>query len=105
MGWNGFSRRTRIDLIRAILLVGLGSALAIWLTAAPPAADSLGDPLATSKVYRRALEMYGGTANVVAAEITDWFRGLWHGRGLAGTVAALSLAAALGVHLLGERDS
>ena len=81
MGWNGFSRKTRTDLIRGTLLVGLGSALAVWFTAAPPDADPLGDALQTSKIYRRTLETYGGTANVAAAEFMDWFRGLWHGRG------------------------
>ena len=100
MGWNGFSRKTRTDLIRGALLIGLGSALAVWFTAAPPDADPLGDALQTSKIYRRTLETYGGTANVAAAEFMDWFRGFWHGRALAVTLVVLTLAAVLLVHLL-----
>ena len=102
MGWNGFSRRTRNDLIRGILLVCLGSALAVYFTAAEPAPDPLGDPLQTSKVYLRNMEMYGGAANVVATELREGFLRLWHGRALAGTLAVLTLAAVLAVHLASE---
>ena len=37
------------------------------------------------------MEVYGGTANVLAAEIRGWLEGLWHGRALALTVACLSV--------------
>jgi hypothetical protein len=100
MGWNGFSRRTCRDLVRGLLLVGLSSALAVWFTASGAGPDPLGDPLADSKVYRRSLEMYGGSANVMASEFMDGFKQLWHGRPLAGTLVVLTLAAVLAVFLL-----
>jgi hypothetical protein len=66
----------------------------IYLTAQPPPANPLGyDPLDTKK-YLHDLEVYGGKANVLAAEFRDWFDSLWHGRRLAFTVAALALIAA-----------
>jgi len=37
-----------------------------------------------------------GTANVVAARLTDWFKGLWHGRSLAFTVAVFTVVVCLG---------
>ncbi len=33
------------------------------------------------------MELYGGKANVLAAELLQWFASLWHGRRLALTVA------------------
>ena len=93
-------RRTRTDIIRAILLVGLTSAVAVYFTAGAGAADPLGSPQDTSKVYRRTMEMVGGQANLVASDITAWIKGLWHGRTLAFTLAALTLAAAYGFHFV-----
>ncbi len=77
-----------------ILILGLGAAVILFLTAVPPAADPLGyDPL-TNKKYLRELQMYGGKANVFSAELMDWFNGLWHGYNLAYTVAVLTLVLA-----------
>ena len=96
--------RTRRDLIRAILLVGLAAAAAVYFTARPPEPGPLGNPLEESKVYQRNLEMYGGTANLVAAQLRESFLGLWRGRTLALTLAALTLAVAGLVHLVtGDR--
>jgi hypothetical protein len=55
------------------------------------------DPLAdqhSSKKYLHDLEVYGGKANVLAAEFREWFAGLWRGKSLAGTIAVLTVAAA-----------
>jgi hypothetical protein len=93
-------RQTRVDVARAILLVGLTSALAVFLTARNPAPDPLGNPLETSKLYRRNLELYGGDANVLASELLEEFAGLWRGKPLAFTLAVLTLAAAGGFLLL-----
>ena len=90
MGSDGLQRRTRVDLVRGILVVGLGSALAVYFTASGAAPDPLGDPLANSKVYRRSLELYGGKANVLVAELMAWFNGLWHGKSLAYTMASIT---------------
>jgi hypothetical protein len=84
--------------IAAILVVGLGSALAIYVTAGPVADDPLG--LQDSRPYLRAMELYGGKANILAAELLDWFQSLWHGRRLAATVACITVLSAAGVWLV-----
>ena len=76
-------------------VLGLGTALAIYLTTAPEVVDPLlGDPFANKK-YLREMRMMGGQGNVLAAEFNDWFAGLWHGRSLAGTVAVLTVGTVL----------
>ena len=78
-----------------LLLLGLGSALVIYLTAAPVVVDPLlGEPLSNKK-YLRELRVIGGQGNVLAAEFDDWFGGLWRGRELAGTVAVLTVGLTL----------
>lgn len=78
-----------------LLLLGLGAALAIFLTAAPEVEDPLlGDKFATKK-YQREMRMMGGRGNVAAAEFSEWFAGLWHGRSLGGTVAVLTIGTVL----------
>lgn len=94
--------RTRKDLVRAVLLVGLAASAAVYFTAQPAGAGPLGNPLEESKVYRRTLEVYGGAANVLAAELREGFQDLWRGRALALTLAVLTLAAAGIVHLATE---
>jgi hypothetical protein len=79
---------------RAILVLGFAAAVVIYLTAQPPPGNPLGyDPLDTKR-YLHDLEVYGGKANVLAAEFRDWFDSLWHGRRLAITVAVLTVMAA-----------
>jgi hypothetical protein len=73
----------------AILLVGLGSAIMIYFQAESTAVDVF-NPMA-SKAYLRELQLYGGKFNVLAAELSQWFGGLWHGRRLAYTVGVLTL--------------
>jgi len=58
------------------------------------ARDPLGYDPEDSKRYLRDLERYGGKANIVAGEITDWFNGLWHGRRLAFIVACVTVIVA-----------
>ena len=70
----------------SILAVGLIAALAIYVAAAR-APDDSSDELTDSKQYLRQMELYGGKANVLAAELQHWFASLWHGRRLALTVA------------------
>jgi hypothetical protein len=89
----------RAHLVTALILaVGLTAALVIYLTAATPD-DSAIDP-ADSKQYLRQMELYGGKANLLAAEIRAWFASLWHGRRLALTVAVVTVAAAVGYWLV-----
>lgn len=84
---------TRLRLITAaILIVGLGSAAWIYLTAESAPEDPLG--LGDSKQYARAMELYGGKANVLAGELMHWFQGLWQGKRLALTVACMTVLVA-----------
>jgi hypothetical protein len=91
MKWGLLTPQARIRAgTRAILVLGFAAAAVIYLTAQPSPANPLGyDPLDTKK-YLHDLEVYGGKANVIAAEFTDWFAGLWHGKRLAFTVAVLT---------------
>ena len=93
-----------------VLVVGLCSSVIIFLNAQPMPPNPLGyDPLDTKKSLR-ALELYGGTLNVLATEFTEWFDGLWHGKELAFTVAFIALALAslcwfLATHPPSDRDT
>ncbi len=90
-------------LTAAVLAAGLGSAAAIFFAAGPEPENPLGyDPMDT-KLYLHQLEVYGGTANVLAAEFREWFVGLWHGRNLAGTVAVLTILAVLAMRFVAAR--
>jgi hypothetical protein len=74
-----------------ILALGLGSAITIYVIASSRPDNPLGyEPLET-KQYRHDLEMYGGKANILAAEFSDWFQSLWYGKRLAVTIAILTL--------------
>jgi hypothetical protein len=79
-----------------VLLLGLGSAAAIYALAEPPDDDPLLADLHSNRKYKRELAVYGGRANVVSAEFIDWFGGLWHGRNLAGTVVVITAVVTLG---------
>jgi hypothetical protein len=85
-------QRTLFYLISVIiLLVGLTGALSIYLSAGG-LSDSVPMPgLENSKEYLREVEVYGGTANVLATEFLQWFDGLWHGQQLAFTVAFIAV--------------
>ena len=95
MKWRLLTPEARVSAItRAILVLGFVAAVVIYLTAQPPAENPLGyDPLDTKK-YLHDLQLYGGTANVLAAQFRDWFDGLWHGKPLAFTVLVLTVIAA-----------
>ncbi len=87
----------------AILLAGLGSAFAIYLAAEDTAPSDLVIEFESSKAYRHELELYGGKLNVLASDLMAWFDGLWHGRALAFTVAAITVAVAAGVFLVAHQ--
>jgi len=79
---------------RAILAVGFSASIAVFAAAGARPEDPLTDQL-NSKKYLHDLEMYGGKANVLASEFREWFAGLWYGRNLAFTIAALTVLTAL----------
>jgi len=82
----------RLRFVGAVILVlGLASAIWIYLAAAPATGDALGYNPEESKQYLRTMELYGGKANVLAAELRQWFEGLWHGTRLAYTVACATV--------------
>lgn len=86
------SRAKRIT--AAIVGVGLIAAVIVFFTAQPAEEFPLGyDPL-TNKKNILELERLGGRANVMAAQLTQWWNGLWHGRTLAGTLVVLTLLVA-----------
>lgn len=107
MKWKITNLQTLLYLITVIiLLVGLGSAILIYLTAENDSDRFLGYevvggyvyPIAPedSKKYMHDLELYGGKTNVLANEIMRWFDGLWHGKSLAFTVACITIFISLG---------
>ena len=96
MRWDDRDRRRRhLAVATGILLAGLAAAVVIYVRATATADAPLEFSPDTSKRYLRDLELYGGTANVLAVEAKTWWDGLWHGTSLAYTVAALALLAAL----------
>ncbi len=85
---------------RSILTAGFGAAIVVYLVDLARPENPLGyDPLQTKK-YRHDLEMYGGKANVLAAELREWFVGLWYGRHLAFTIAVITVLLAVGVRFV-----
>jgi hypothetical protein len=87
--------KKRVQLVAAgILGVGLVTALLVYLTAQEPEENPLVDQIENSKAYRRSLELYGGKANLLAEDFSNWFSSLWHGKTLGITIAILTLLAA-----------
>ena len=78
-----------------ILILGLGSASSLYLTAEPTPVNPSEYDRFTSKKYVRELERFGGKFAVLTAELSQWFAGLWHGKSLAVTIGILSLLLAL----------
>lgn len=82
-----------------VLLIGLSVAAPIFAMAPPETEDNyMGTYVATvgdSKKYQHELEVIGGKGAVLAAEFSDWFGSLWHGKRLAGTIAVISVGVSL----------
>ncbi|WP_059412279.1 hypothetical protein [Cupriavidus basilensis] len=80
----------------AILAAGWTAAVLVYLNAAraETSPDLLYGP-GWQRQYDFQLERIGGKAAVLAAEFSQWFGGLWHGRQLAVTLAILATVAAL----------
>lgn len=83
----------------AILLLGLGSALAIYLTATEAPADPFAE-FEKSKKFAYELERMGGKAALAANDLNKWFAGLWQGEALAYTVAVITLVVAAGYYFI-----
>lgn len=98
-GLKPYLQRRRRLVAGAVLVAGLAAGLLIYVTAPPPAQNPLGNEAEQSKQYLREMETYGGTANVLASEIREWFDSLWHPPILGVTVACLSAALAAAIFL------
>jgi hypothetical protein len=107
MNWKILPRRTRLNLLGAIiLLVGLGSAALIYSRAADTPYGALGYETADgtiypimpedSKMYRHNLELYGGKLNVVMDDFRRWFLGLWQGKSLAVIITCTTIIISFG---------
>jgi hypothetical protein len=79
----------------AILIIGFGSAISIYLTAEPTPVNPFGYDRFASKSYVRDLERFGGKFAVLTAELSQWLAELWHGKSLAVVIAISSLSLAL----------
>ena len=116
MKWKIADLHTCLNLISAIiLLVGLGSAILIYLKAENNSSAVLGYeeeggsiyPIfpEDSKKYLRDLELYGGKANVLMDELRRGFAGLWHGRSLAFTIACITIFISFGFYYAANHSS
>lgn len=106
--------RESLILISAIVLIlGLGSAIFIYLTAGDDAGTILGYEIIggsvypvspeDSKVYRRDLEHVGGKAAIVVDDFSRWFGGLWQGKSLAFTIAVISIFISFVIFFIADR--
>lgn len=92
-----------------ILLIGLVSAAIIYHRAGNVPYGALGYeggyPIMPedSRQYLRSMELYGGTANVLADELRRWFVGLWHGKSLAFIIAVTSILISAGFFIASQR--
>ncbi len=93
------SKQTRLYLIAAvILLVGLSSAILIYMTAQNNPDNVL--DFENSKMYVHNLELYGGKANILASELRNWFAGLWQGKSLAYTIGCIAIVLSSGIFFI-----
>lgn len=83
----------------AILLVGFGGAVAIYLTAAEAPVDPFAE-FEKSKKFAYELERMGGKAAILANDFNKWFAGLWQGESLSYTVAVITIIIAAGYYFI-----
>ena len=98
-----------------IALVGLSSALLIYLTAGEDSGldenvqivvvdgKTYRVPLASTKSYRRELQRFGGGAALLFDDLDRWFEGLWRGRSLAITLAWITAFVSVGLFLFARQ--
>jgi len=86
-----------------VLVLGLASALGIYLGADDAPASAALSEMHGSKPYVHQLERFGGKAAVLFDEFNRWFAGLWEGRQLGITVAWITLGLAAAIALVARR--
>ena len=85
----------------AVLIVGICSAVNIYLSVPNPSDNMLELEPEVTKTYLRNLEMYGGKANVLAYEIRSWYARLWEGESLAYTMGCITIAVSYALFWIG----
>ena len=100
--------RTLLFAASAVVLVcGLSAGLALYASAddEPEATASTALLLSpeSSKIYNRELQRFGGKPALLFDEVLRWFGGLWQGKTLGKTIAALGALAAAGLFLVARR--
>jgi hypothetical protein len=85
-----------------IFSVGIVISVVIYVTARPPTEHPFGfNPLHT-KLYLRELELFGGKGNIMAAELMEWFAGLWQSKNLSYTVACITVIISIILWFIGS---
>ena len=85
-----------------ILLIGLGSAIAVYVTADSTSENASVQEFELSKKYHRDVEVYGGQAGVFADQFNRWFDSIWHGESLAYTIACITIVVSGGIFFVGN---
>jgi hypothetical protein len=87
-----------------VLILGLASALGIYLAADEASGSAALAEMHGSKPYVHQLERFGGRAAVMFDQFSRWFAGLWEGRQLGITVAWITVLIAAGIFLVARRS-
>ena len=87
-----------------VLALGLGAALAIYITADEREASAAMDEMVSSKPYQHELQRFGGKAAVLFDEFNRWFAALWHGKALGVTLAWISVFVSALIFLIARRS-
>ncbi|MEO6749423.1 MAG: hypothetical protein ABI294_07525 [Casimicrobiaceae bacterium] len=91
---NPWRMRVRFQhLAFTALVVGLVAAALIYAFVDDTGPDAAAE-IASGRVYEYNIERIGGKSAVYAARFNQWLGGLWHGRTLAYTVAAIAISVA-----------
>jgi hypothetical protein len=114
MNWKIANRRTCLYLISAIvLLVGLGSAILIYLSAMDDSGSDSAYEISGGRIYPGSgydkkyvhdLQLYGGQSAVLADRFMRWLDGLWHGESLAYTIAVITFFISLGFFIAARKS-
>ena len=101
MKWEN-NQQTRLYLTSVIiLLIGMGSAVLIYMLASDSPESLLNMELESSKMYLHDLELYGGKANILTNEFKRWFIELWVGESLAYTIGCIAIVLSYGFFHVG----
>ena len=74
-----------------ILLIGLVTSTLIYLSAAIESDNEMILDPSNSKAYLHDMELYGGKANLLVNQLTNWIAGVWHGKALAYTIGCITV--------------